>query len=189
MSSYLERLGRSCARHPWRTIGAWAFAALVIGMLAANAAGYSESFKIPGTESQQATDLLQERFPAQAGATAQVVLHSKQGALTDPTNTEAIDTALARVEHLPGVTAVVSPSETGANGLSRDGTIGYAVVNYDKLANEIEPADLDHLEAAMQPARDAGMQVEFGGEVARAGCIAASRSSRSAGLIALASLS
>jgi putative drug exporter of the RND superfamily len=169
MSSFLSRLGRSCARHPWRTIGAWVVAALVIGMLAANAAGYSESFKIPGTESQQATDLLQERFPAQAGATAQVVLHSKQGALTDPTNTEAIDTALARVEHLPGVTAVVSPSETGANGLSRDGTIGYAVVNYDKLANEIKPADLDHLEAAMQPARDAGMQVEFGGEVARAG--------------------
>ena len=169
MSSFLSRLGRASARHPWRTIGAWVLAALVIGMLAANAKGYSESFKIPGTESQQATDLLQERFPAQAGATAQVVLHARSGTLTDPAHTEAIDTALARVEHLPGVTAVVSPTETGANGLSHDGTIGYAVVNYDKLANAIKPADLDDLEAAMQPARDAGLQVEFGGEVARAG--------------------
>jgi RND superfamily putative drug exporter len=169
MSSFLERLGRSCARHPWRTIGAWVLAALVIGMLAANAKGYSESFKIPGTESQQATDLLQERFPAQAGATAQVVLHSKDGALTDPANAAAIDAALARVEKLPGVTAVASPTEAGANGLSKDGDIGYAVVNYEKPGNEIKPADLDRLEAAMKPAIAAGLQVEYGGEVARAG--------------------
>jgi RND superfamily putative drug exporter len=169
MSSFLERLGQACARHPWRTIGAWVLAALVIGMLAANARGYSESFEIPGTESQQATDLLKERFPAQAGATAQVVLHSDDGALTDPANTAAIDASLARVEQVRGVTAVVSPTEAGANGLSRDATIGYAVVNYDKEGNEIKPVDLDRLEAAMQPARDAGLQVEFGGEVARAG--------------------
>ena len=83
MSGFLERLGRSCARHPWRTIGTWILLAVVVGVLAANASGYSESFTIPGTESQRATDLLKERFPAQAGATAQVVLHSTDGALTD----------------------------------------------------------------------------------------------------------
>jgi RND superfamily putative drug exporter len=169
MSGFLERLGRWCARHPWRTIGAWVLVAVVVGMLAASAKGYSESFTIPGTESQQATDLLQERFPTQAGATAQVVLHSKSGALTDPANTAAIDASLAKVEQLPGVTAVVSPTEAGANGLSKSGDIGYAVVNYAKPGNEIKPVDLDRLEAAMAPARDAGMQVEFGGEVARAG--------------------
>jgi putative drug exporter of the RND superfamily len=169
MSGFLERLGRWCARHPWRTIGAWILVAVVVGTLAASAKGYSESFTIPGTESQQATDLLQERFPTQAGATAQVVLHSTSGPLTDPTNTAAIDASLARVEDLPGVTAVVSPTETGANGISRSGDIGYAVVNYAKPSNEIKPEDLTKLEAAMQPARDAGMQVEFGGEVARAG--------------------
>src|SRR4051794_20019791 len=91
MSAFLERLGRSCARHPWRTIGVWILLAVVVGGLAASAKGYSESFTIPGTESQQATDLLQDRFPQQAGATAQVVLHSKDGALTDPANTAAID--------------------------------------------------------------------------------------------------
>ena len=169
MSGFLERLGRSCARHPWRTIGAWILVAIVVGTLAASAKGYSESFTIPGTESQQATDLLQDRFPQQAGATAQVVLHSEDGALTDPANTAAIDAALVKVEKLPGVTAVVSPTEAGANGLSKSGDIGYAVVNYAKPGNEIKPADLDRLKAAMAPARDAGIQVEFGGEVARAG--------------------
>ena len=151
MSGFLERLGRWCARHPWRTIGAWILVAVVVGMLAASAKGYSESFTIPGTESQQATDLLKERFPTQAGATAQVVLHSTSGALTDPTNTAAIDASLAKVEQLPGVTAVVSPTEAGANGISKSGDIGYAVVNYAKPGNEIKAEDLTKLEAAMQP--------------------------------------
>src|SRR4051812_21225109 len=113
MSGFLERLGRWCARHPWRTIGAWILVAVVVGMFAAGAKGYSDSFTIPGTESQQATDLLKDRFPAQAGATAQVVLHSTSGALADPTNAAAIDASLARVEQLPGVTEVVSPTEAG----------------------------------------------------------------------------
>src|SRR3954462_3309042 len=124
MSGFLERLGRWCARHPWRTIGAWLLIAIVVGSPAASAKGYSESFTIPGTESQQATDLLKERFPAQAGATAQVVLHSTNGPLTNATNATAIEASLRRIERIPGVTAVVSPTETGANGLSTSGSIG-----------------------------------------------------------------
>ncbi|MGZ6994829.1 MAG: MMPL family transporter [Acidimicrobiia bacterium] len=169
MSGFLERLGRWCARHPWRTIAAWVLVAVVVGGLAASAKGYSESFTIPGTESQHATDLLKQRFPAQAGATAQVVLHAKSGTLNDPAAAAAIKTSLAHVEQLPGVTAVVSPTEAGANGLSARGDIGYAVVNYSKQGNQIKAKDLNELEAAMQPARDAGLQVEFGGEVAHAG--------------------
>ena len=102
MSGFLERLGRWCARHPWRTIGAWVLLAIVVGGLAGTAKGYSDNFTIPGTESQHATDLLKERFPAQAGATAQVVLHSRSGALTDPEHAAAIEAALARVHPLSG---------------------------------------------------------------------------------------
>jgi RND superfamily putative drug exporter len=169
MSGFLERLGNRCARHPWRTIGVWILLAVVIGGLAASAKGYSDDFTIPGTESQRATDLLKERFPAQAGATAQVVLRTRDGQLTAPAATQAIDASLARVRRLPGVTTVVSPTESGANGLSTNGDIGYAVVNYAKQGNQITTQDFTRLEDAMQPARAAGLQVEFGGEVARAG--------------------
>ena len=49
MSGFLERLGRWCARHPWRTIAAWLLVAIVMGGLAASAKGYSDNFTIPGT--------------------------------------------------------------------------------------------------------------------------------------------
>ena len=135
MSGFLERLGRWCARHPWRTIGAWILVAVVVGGLAASAKGYSESFTIPGTESQQATDLLKERFPAQAGATAQVVLRGQGRNAHRRRPTPPRSTPRSRTSKtLPGVTAVVSPTEAGANGLSKQGDIGYAVVNYSKTA-------------------------------------------------------
>jgi len=63
---------------------------------------------------------------------------------------------------------VVSPTQAGANGLSNDGTIGYAVVNYDKPSNDIKPIDLTRLEEAMAPAGAAGLKVAYGGEVPRA---------------------
>ena len=37
------------------------------------AGGYVNSFRLPGTESQRAYDLLKDRFPQQSGDTASVV--------------------------------------------------------------------------------------------------------------------
>ena len=102
MSGFLERLGRWCARHPWRTIGAWILVAVVVGGLAASAKGYSDNFTIPGTESQHATDLLKERFPAQAGASAQVVLpQPRRGADRSEQRRRDQDLARGRRRH-PG---------------------------------------------------------------------------------------
>ena len=171
MSGFLERLGRWCARHPWRTIGAWILRRGRRRRCSPRAPrATARASRSPAPRASSATDLLKERFPAQAGATAQVVLHATYGALTDPRERRG-DRRVARprASSCPGVTAVVSPTEAGANGLATGGDIGYAVVNYAKTGNEIKAADLDRLEAAMQPARDAGLQVEFGGEVARAG--------------------
>ena len=169
MSGFLERLGRWCARHPWRAIGTWILLVVVVGAMAAGAKGYREDFTIPGTASQRSVDLLRARFPEQAGATAQVVFHAPTGTLADPARAAAITDALDAVRKLPGVTAIVSPTDPGVHALSADGNIGYAIVNSAKQRNAVNADDLHRLEAAMQPARDVGLQVEFGGEVARAG--------------------
>ena len=73
MTSALYRLGRWCAHRPWRVIAVWMLAAAAV--LAAGArwgAASSESIEIPGTESQRAIDLLEERYPDAAGGRARV---------------------------------------------------------------------------------------------------------------------
>ena len=64
----LERLGRGAARHHWAVIGAWVAFAIVLAVVAGRSGGHTKDvFTIPGTESQQAFDLLQERFPQANG--------------------------------------------------------------------------------------------------------------------------
>ena len=82
MSRVLHRLGGFAARHPWRVIGAWLAAAVVVLGLAGSVGGaLNDDYVIPGTSSQRAYDLLQDKFPAFAGADARVVVHTDNGTL------------------------------------------------------------------------------------------------------------
>src|ERR1700751_5625284 len=88
----------------------------VVGIFAvSNAVGKktASSFTLPGTNSQQAVDLLQSRFPAQAGDADQIVFVAKAGRLTGATDRAAIDATVARVSRLPHVTSVISPYAPG----------------------------------------------------------------------------
>ena len=54
---------------------------------------------MPGTESQQAQDLLEEKYPGAGGASARVVFAAPEGeTLTDPENRAAVEASLARAE-------------------------------------------------------------------------------------------
>ena len=80
MSAFLFRLGRSCARHPFRVLGIWLVAAVAVVTLQGAAGGhYDNSIRIPGVESQRAADTLRDRFPAQSGKTARIVFHTTDG--------------------------------------------------------------------------------------------------------------
>src|SRR3954447_11329432 len=96
--SRFVRLARACNRHRWRTFLAWVLA-LVALQVVASAVGVKEisSFRLPGTESQRAYDLLAQHFPAQKGDTDQLVYRAKTGTLRDGSNRTAIDESLKKV--------------------------------------------------------------------------------------------
>ena len=74
MARLLYRLGRWAAAHPGRVVLAWALLLVLAAVLGAGLHGQLSSvFTVPGTESQNAQNLLQQKFPAAAGGTAQVV--------------------------------------------------------------------------------------------------------------------
>ena len=64
MSQFLYRLGRSAAVHPYRTIGAWVLLAAVVFAWQGAAGGDPiNDYRVPGVESQHASDTLAEQFP------------------------------------------------------------------------------------------------------------------------------
>jgi RND superfamily putative drug exporter len=170
MARFLDRLGRTTARHKWITIGIWVLVAVVVGGWAKTAGGKTtDVYTIPGAQSQKAEDLLEHRFPAQAGGTASVVFQAKSGTLNDPTAQAAIAQTEANLApgQSPHVTQVLGPTTpaVGPAFVSKDGTIGYVRVQYDEKATSLPPETVEQLEAAAAPAEQAGLRVEFGGPV------------------------
>jgi RND superfamily putative drug exporter len=157
MSRFLHRIGGSAARHPWRTIGAWVVVVIAMVGLAGTVGGaLNDDYTIPGSESQQAYDLLSERFPAMAGADARVVAHTETGRLDQA----PLDAAAARLADMDGAGSVSPPV------LSDDGRTAIIAVQYDVPVTDFAGDEgLVALEEASDPIEDAGYQVAFGGQV------------------------
>src|SRR4051794_9820227 len=102
--SRFARLAGVCNRHRWRTFLAWVLALVVIQVVAGSV-GKKEisNFRLPGTESQRAYDLLSRHFPAAKGDTDQVVFRARNGTLRDAAAKTRIQAALKRVAAEPPV--------------------------------------------------------------------------------------
>src|SRR6266511_1329254 len=170
MAGFLDRLGQGAARHKWATVGVWLLVAVLL-VVAAEASGGTtvDVFKIPGAQSEKARDLLQQRFPAQSGDTADVAFQARNGTITDPANQAAIAETEANLQprKIADITQVIGPATpiAGSAFVSKDGTIGYVRVQYDQPAPSPSTASSARLEAATQPAKQAGIRVDFGGPV------------------------
>ncbi|TML01650.1 MAG: MMPL family transporter [Actinobacteria bacterium] len=140
---------------------------LAVGLLGLSSAvgnKQANNFALSNTDSQRAVDLLQSRFPAQAGDSDQVVFHARHGKLTDASARAAIAPVLRRIERLPHVAGVVSPYDAGANAVSKSGTIGFATVEFDQRANQLPKTAIQRVIDTAQSAKSSALQVELGGE-------------------------
>ena len=91
MTGLLYKLGRLCAR--WRFIVLPFWAVLIVAIVvAAGQAGSetSNNVSLPGTGSQNASDLLSGRFPSQAYGNNPIVIATDSGKLTDSKYSSAI---------------------------------------------------------------------------------------------------
>jgi putative drug exporter of the RND superfamily len=139
---------------------------IVFGAFAATRAGeFSDSFTLPGAESQAAYTLLEERFPQQAGSSATLVFKTDNpGGIADPGVSAEINGVLDEIAGLPHVVGILSPFDAPQQ-ISEDGAIAYATVAYDKQAGEIPLSDLEELTALVDRSSSASLQVEAGGEI------------------------
>ncbi|GAA4832776.1 MMPL family transporter [Kitasatospora terrestris] len=163
----LWRIGNWCARHWAVVIAAWLV--LLVGVQVANrtvGGEYSDDFSLPGTQAQQGRTVLQAHEPAVGGTSAQVVLHDGQPLEQFQSQ---VDQAVTSLQHLPHVLSAQSPlpppGQPAPPGgpLSADGRTGYVTVRFDTNPTTLGDAYLDQVDTAVQPLREAGVQVEYGG--------------------------
>ncbi|EDY48369.1 MMPL family transporter [Streptomyces clavuligerus] len=171
MATFLYKLGRISFRRRWLVLLTWVALLLLAGVGASTAAKAKDpGFALPGTESQQAFDLMEERFPgAQAdGAVGRMVFKAPDGQKVTAADNKAQITKT--VEELKSgskqVADAADPFTTGA--VSKDGSTAYVTVSYKANAMELTDDSREALKEAGEKARASGMQVEIGGDAAMA---------------------
>ncbi len=161
----MRRFATWCTGHRKTVILSWVAALIGIGMLSGSVGSdFSEDFKLPASDSQEAFDLLETKFPAQSGDTATIV-YKAQGGVEAPSVKREMEGVFATVEEVPHVSEVASPYEDGgAAAISKDGEVAYATVQFDTTTEKLETEDIEGVMDAAQGAAGDGLQVEIGGQ-------------------------
>jgi RND superfamily putative drug exporter len=166
MSALLASIARSLASHWKRAAVAAVIVVIAIGFLgSALSSDTSDNFRTPGTESQQAMDVLSERFPAASGDTGTVVFTTSSGTLRDAPQRAAVQRALDRIAQLPHVSGVSDPLVAQSPAISKDGRTAFSTVQYDVQAIDLGTTEAKKLEPAARVGETAGVRVEVRGQV------------------------
>lgn len=167
MTGVLYKLGHGCARFRFVVLAIWIVAAVALVAAAASVGNNtSDNVSLPGTGSQTATNVLDQRFKSQANGSNPIVVATDKGKLTDSSYSKAIDSSVSRLKSTPHVKAVVNPlSSEGKNALSKDEQIAYVSVSLDVGPGDITEDQAQAVLDAADPAQKAGLQVAAGGYV------------------------
>ncbi|SDJ73108.1 MMPL family transporter [Streptomyces indicus] len=161
----MAALARWCITHRLAAVLLWIGALLGTGtaaMLAGSA--YSNDYSVPGTESGRAAELLESGFPQLGGDSDTIVWHTDEGTVDAADVQQTMTKTLDEVAALPGISTVVSPyHKAGAGQISQDRHTAYAVVTFDKAANDIDRGEAQALVDTAKDAAGDGLQVELGG--------------------------
>jgi putative drug exporter of the RND superfamily len=159
------RLGPWCHDRRRLVLGLWIAVMFVAhGIAGGVGEDYRQNFNLPGAESSDGFDLLDERFGGRSsGLVGTVVFEAEQG-VADTEVRDAMSAILADVAEQPGVTRVESPYDPSTFGrlVSDDGTVAYANVEMPEDVDFADATDVREMVLDRAPDID-GLDVELGG--------------------------
>ena len=165
---------RACAVHPRRVLLSWlGIVVILIALVATVGGGLRDEFEIPGSDTQRATDLIEQEFATEQGGVLNVVFAAPEGERLDTDDRKAAIEAAMRelrtdaefkpTEDTAGLTSVGDPfsDQTFADS----GRIAYAEAQFDRV---IYDEDREAVVAVQDAVREAvapvGVTVEFNGD-------------------------
>jgi RND superfamily putative drug exporter len=114
MATLLYRLGRFAYDRRWLVLSAWIVVLLAVGGSAIAFHGaLSNTFQIPGTETQRMADKLKADLPSSSGGSASIVFESPDSSFSADQK-QGISNALNKIKGLDGVQNVTDPFSTQA---------------------------------------------------------------------------
>ncbi len=144
----------------------------LIGLTAIHSAvgsAYSDNFRLSGTQSFDAVNLLERNAPRASGDTEQVVIAVDHGRVTDPAVRSQVQPMLDALARQPHVSEVVSPyGPRDAARISSSGQVAFANVTFDVQANKVSAAAAKAFVHAAQAGSGHGVEIEVEGQVAQA---------------------
>ena len=168
MAHLLHRLGAFAVRRRRTVLVGWLLAFTLLGGLALGFKGtFSSEFTIPGTESQRAAELIAKRIPGANAdaATGKVVFAAPAGqSLQTADRKAAVQQSVAALGKVAKVGSVTDPF--AARTISKDGRIAYTDLTFTVAPRAVTATQTDAIEAATKAAKQAGIQVEYGGVAA-----------------------
>lgn len=161
----LQKIARWSYRKRWLVLIIWVL--VMVGLNAgAKKAGdaFSTDFRLKG-DSQEATDLLKSRFPAQAGGSGNLVFKASDG-VTDPTTQTGVTEVINQIAQVPHVVAVQSPylGRARQQQISLGGKIAFAEIQFDKDAQSVPKSSIDRISDIVTGAKIPGVELELSGE-------------------------
>ncbi|MDH5152715.1 MMPL family transporter [Kocuria palustris] len=148
MAKFLYRLGRGAATRAWAAVITWiVLLGLAGGAFAAFGGTLSNSFEIPGTETQQLADRLADELPEANQGMGTIVFSTEDGSeFTDEQKTE-IGEALDAAADVDGMASAMNPFDAQAD---LDDQRDQVEQGAEQLPQLIELRDSGRLDAAVQ---------------------------------------
>lgn len=160
MATWLYRIGEAAARRAWAVILTWVL--IVAGVAGAYTAFHgklSNTFTMPGTQTQQLSDELAQRFPSANRGSGQIILTTGDGTALTEEQKQAFSAALSALpSEVPSVDAVTDPFTTTSKLAEAKTQLDEAHTKIDAAPSQIEDGK-KQLNAATSQIEDGKKQI------------------------------
>lgn len=160
MATWLYRIGEAAARRAWAVSLIWAL--IIAGVAGAYTAFHgklSNTFTMPGTQTQQLSDELAQRFPSANRGSGQIILTTGDGTALTEEQKRAFSAALSALpSEVPSVDAVTDPFTTTSKLAEAKTKLDEAHAKIDAAPSQIEDGK-KQLNAATSQLEDGMKQI------------------------------
>ena len=160
MATWLYRIGEAAARRAWAVILAWVL--IIAGVAGAYTAFHgklSNTFTMPGTQTQQLSDELAQRFPSANRGSGQIIITTGDGTALTEEQKQAFSAALSALpSEVPSVDAVTDPFTTTSKLAEAKTQLDEAHAKIDAAPSQMEDGK-KQLNAAASQLEDGMKQI------------------------------